>query len=122
MAVFGLPDFGYSHISDPTIAGVLHDDILGFDVAVDYTLGMHIFESTDQTSQHKLSLWLRKPPPFPNMIPQITTRQQITNQVQILAVLEREVHIHEESNKIISGENSDLRVLELFKQTALIDD
>lgn len=106
LAVFGLPDFGYSHISDPNVACVLHHEILWLDVAVNHTLSMHIFESTDQTSEHEFGLWLCEPPPFSNMVAEVAACQEVTDEVEVLAVLEREVHVHKESNRgaVVSGE------------------
>ena len=55
---------------------------------------MHVLEPKDHAGDHELGLWLGEPPPLPDVISQVTAGQKVTDQIQVLPILESEVNVH----------------------------
>ena len=51
-------------------------------------LVMHVFETEHHASHHELGFWLREPASPTDVVSQVTTCQQITDEVQVISVLE----------------------------------
>ena len=52
------------------------------------SLVMHVFKTEYHTGHHELGLRLREPASSANMVSQVAARQQITDEVQVVSVLE----------------------------------
>ena len=59
-------------------------------------VGMKKLKAEDHTSDEKFSLFFTESSVLADMIPQITTLHEIDNEVEVVSVLERIVHVHEE--------------------------
>ena len=123
LTILGLPNFCYTHVRDAYIASVLHYQIFGLDVSVNDALCVHVLKSTNQTGKHEFCFGFGESPPLTNMVSKVSTREQITHQIEILAVLERKIHINKESaqEKVLNSA-ANLRVLQFLQEPALVDD
>ena len=81
LTIFWSKNFRDAHVSNAYIARLLHNDVLWLDISMEHALIMHVFESEDHASQHEFRFILVKPSSFPNVIPEITTGQQVADQI-----------------------------------------
>ena len=95
LTVFRRPNPCDAHVGDAAVASAFHDHIFRFNVSMYDPIVMHILQSDNDTRNHELSLTLTEPLPFPDMISQIPSSQQVTSQVQIFHILKCIVHVDE---------------------------
>ena len=127
MRVVRRPNARDTHISNPNIAIALKQQVLWLNVPMDDSIAMHVFKTNNNTSDKELGLLLCKTLFLVVMVPEITTCDQVSDQVDIFKVNERIKHIDQEPNhKKFSDETAvekgrfRLRVFELCKEFALI--
>ena len=51
-------------------------------------LVMHVFETEHHAGHHELCFWFREPSSSADVVTQVTAREQITDEVQVVSVLE----------------------------------
>lgn len=63
---------------------------------MDNIIVVKILETNEDICCNELSLFLTEPPSTSNMMSKISTRHQVHNEVECLAILERGNHVDEE--------------------------
>lgn len=61
-----------------------------------YVVGMKILEASDDAAYEELYHVLREGTVLSGVIPEVTSRHQIHDQVQVVPILERVDHVHKE--------------------------
>ena len=79
--ILGFQNFCDSHICDTDISILLHDNVFRLDISMNYALVMHVFETEHHASHHKLCFRFRESSSSADVVPQVTTCQQITDEV-----------------------------------------
>lgn len=110
LAILWFKNLGDSHISDANVAILFHDDVLRFDVTMDNSLVMHVLQAEHHACNHELCLWLCEPSTLADVVSQVTSCEQIRDQVQVFTVLEGIINVDEEW------------MLQLFKQLLFAHD
>lgn len=95
-ALFGLFRPRYSEVSEPQVAKFIKHQIFWFYIPVEYLLLVDELHRGQDASNQKLGLILRKLMAESNLIPEISARQQIHNQIQVIPVVEGADHIGNE--------------------------
>ena len=96
LTIFWSKNFRDAHVCNAYIAILLHYNILWLDVSMEHSLVVHIFKAKYHASQHELRLLLVESSSFTNVISEVTTSEQVTNQIKVFSVLECVINIHKE--------------------------
>ena len=104
------PLLGDTQVSNSEITIAVHQKVFRFDVSVDHAVVVHVLETNDAATHKEFGFLFTEMLPFVVMIPQISTSNQVGDQVQVLIVLEGIKHVDEE------------RMIELTEQFAFVHD
>ena len=102
------PEPGYPEVCDAEVAVTLNHEVFGLDVPVDDVLVVNVFEASHEARHEEASGLLIEFSIPTNVVAQVTPRQVIHHQIQILSVLESIVHVH------------DVHILELSKNLSFV--
>lgn len=108
LCVLRIPDARDAEVREPEVAVAVEDEVLGLDVAVDDALVVHVLQAEQQAGQEEPRLLFGKLPVLRDVVPEVAPVEQVHDEVEVLAVLEGVVHVHEE------------RVLQRRQQLALV--
>ena len=91
--VVGLDHPSNAQVSGSEVSLIVKDQILWFDIPVDDVVEVEVFKSHQNAGNKKFGLHLLEPPPAAHVVPQITTHQQIHDEVEIFPILEGVGHV-----------------------------
>lgn len=94
LGVVWIPNAGYPEISHAQVSLIVEDQVLRLDVPVEDALAVDVLKSHHYASNEELCLLLAEAPVPRDVVSEIAPRQQVHHQIQVLSVLERELHIH----------------------------
>ena len=96
LRVFGVPQTGNTKICHSEIALLVKYQVLGLDVPVQNGVLVEVLEAKQHASDEKFGLHFTKVPIFSNVIPEVAPRHEVYDEIQIVPVFKRVVHIDEE--------------------------
>lgn len=97
-----------SKVSDAEVAVALNDEVLWLNVAVNYVFFVDIFQALHETRNEESSLFFVEFAFCTEVVPQVPPREIVHYQVEVFAILEREMHV------------DNVRVLQVREDRALV--
>lgn len=85
----------YSKVSNPHITTIVNHQVFRFEISMDDSSPMQVFQAEDHTCKEKFSLFFWESLVDGKVISHISSITVIKNQEQILTVLESTMHINE---------------------------
>ena len=107
--IVGLDHPSYAQVSGSEVSLVVKHQILWFDVPMDDVVEVKVLKSHQNAGNEEFCLHLLEPSPAAHVIPQITTHEQIHNEVEIFPILEGVGHI---DNKRVFESGEELSLVE----------
>jgi hypothetical protein len=87
---------GHPQVRNPQIPLIIDDQILRLDVPMDDAIRMQVLQPDHNTASEELHDVLLEVLVLAQVVPEVAAGHQVHYQEQVVAVLKREVHIHEE--------------------------
>ena len=96
LVVFRSVDSCDSKIGEAEVAFAVENEILGFEVAVNDVVVVHILEAENDAADKELDDVLGKAFVLADLVPQVAPRHVVHDQVEVESVLEGKDHVDEE--------------------------
>jgi len=94
--LFAILGPGYSEVSEPEITLLIKNKVFRLDVAVEYLFAVDVVHSGEYAGDEKLGLVFREALDIGEPAPEVSPRQQIHDEVEIVAVVEGAAHVGDE--------------------------
>lgn len=92
--VLWIPDPCNPKVSHPQVPLSIKDQIFRLDVSMNNALIVHILKSLNDASRKELGLLLTESPMPADVIPEVSSGQQVHNKVEVVFVLKGKLHVH----------------------------
>ena len=104
------PDPSNSEVRDSKVPIIFNHQVLRLYVSMNDVLVVDVLEARDKARDKEPGRFFVELPVAANVVPQVSSREEVHNQVKVLTVLKRKLHVY------------DVHILKLCKYLSLVDD
>lgn len=96
LRVLRVPESRDTQVSDAQVAILVEDQIFRLDVSVENRVLVEVLQAQQHARDKEFCLFLGEASVLADMVPQVTARHEVDNEIEVVSVFEGVVHIHEE--------------------------
>lgn len=108
----------YSEVGDSEVSLGIEDDVLGFDITMNYLVSVEVFEGYDQICKEEFRLYFSESSSSSDMISQISAVYVVHDEIDVLSVLKGIGHIDE---KMVSNSSQKVSLVH-YRADGLFED